>query len=612
MAVALFALSVVVGLQLSRVLFPLAFVYSETAGSLEAGLVVMGLFAGAPLAAWPLRRLLAPRGALLAALGGAVAVRLAVQFVRPVPLWLAAAGTGLALAAWALQVHGLRTPSGGAAVALGFALGSALDVALRATTWTWDLAWQRGPWPVGSSLALALATAWLALRAPVPAGGRGGGLRLLAFGPFLALQLVFLGSPAFVASQAGASLPVAVAVLLAGHAAAAALVLHPPAGRGAVAAAAAVVAAGAAARGLHGPAILAAAAVGLPASALLLSRVLAGPRAAGFGRTAAGFAGGALLFVVLAFVYQAAYDLAIPFPNAAVPPAAALLLAVPGLLAPAAPVPLAAGGAGAVRRWAVAAPLALLLVPLGLALARRTEVAPAAGSSFRVVDYNVHQGVDPLGRVDPEAMARVIEAQDPDVVVLQEVPRGWVTNGMMDLAEWMSARLGMPYVFGPAADRQFGNAIFSRLPIVERRAGRLGRYGGTMDRGYVWAAVEVGGTRVQVIGTHLAHRPRDRGTRLRQIAALLEAWGGRAPAVIAGDLNAEPGSPELERLLRRGLRSAQQVAGAEDLPTFPSTGELIDHILATPDLAFSGFARPFSRASDHLPLAVTVSVGPPG
>ena len=429
MAVALFALSVVVGLQLSRVLFPLAFVYSETAGSLDAGLLVMALFAGAPLAAWPARRLLGARGALLASLGGAIAVRLAVQFARPVPLWLAAAGVGLALAAWALQVHGLRTPSGGAAVALGFALGSALDTALRATTWTWDLAWQGGPWPVGSSLALVLATGWLALRAPTPAEGRGGGLRLLALGPFLALQLVFLGSPAFVASQAGASLPAAVAVLLVAHAAAAALVLRPPAGRGpAAGAAAAVVAAGAAARGLHGPAILAAAAAGVPASAVLLSRVLAGPRRAGFGRTAAGFAGGALLFVVLAFVYQAAYDLPIPFPNAAVPPAAGVLLAVAALLAPTAPVPLATGGVGADRRWPVAVPLALLLVPLGLAVGRRAEVAPAAGPSFRVVDYNVHNGVDPLGQVDPEAMARVIEAQDPDVVVLQEVARGWVTK----------------------------------------------------------------------------------------------------------------------------------------------------------------------------------------
>jgi endonuclease/exonuclease/phosphatase family metal-dependent hydrolase len=229
-----------------------------------------------------------------------------------------------------------------------------------------------------------------------------------------------------------------------------------------------------------------------------------------------------------------------------------------------------------------------------------------------VVDYNVHNGVDPAGQVDPEAMARVIEAQDPDVVVLQEVARGWVTNGMMDLGEWMSARLGMPYVFGPAADRQFGNAVLSRLPIVEGRAGLLGRFGGTMERGYVWAVVDVAGTRVHVIGTHLAHRPRDRGARLRQIAALLEAWGGRAPAVIAGDLNAEPGSPELERFIREGLRSAQEVAGEGDLPTFPSTGELIDHILATPDLSLSGFARPFSRASDHLPLAVTVSVAPSG
>ncbi|HXF71461.1 MAG TPA: endonuclease/exonuclease/phosphatase family protein, partial [Actinomycetota bacterium] len=389
------------------------------------------------------------------------------------------------------------------------------------------------------------------------------------------------------------------------------LVLRPPAARGALAVAGAgLVAAGVAVRGVSGPAFLLAPAVGLPASTLLLARVLAGPRRAGFGRTAAGFAGGGLLFVALAFVYQAAYDLAIPFPNAAVPAAAAVLLAVPGLVGRSAPVPLAAGGAAG--RWPVAVPLALLVVPLGLALARSAEVAPAAGPWFRVVDYNVHNGVSPLGEVDPEAIARVIEAQDPDVVILQEVARGWVTNGMMDLGEWLSARLRMPMVFGPAADRQFGNAILSRLPIVERGAGLLGRFGGTMDRGYVWAVVDVAGARVEVIGAHLAHRPEDRATRLRQIGRLLEAWGGRSPAVIAGDMNAEPGSPEIERFLRAGLRSAQELAGAGDLPTFPSTGEPIDHIFATEDLSPSGFARPSSRASDHLPIAVTLAVAPRG
>ena len=605
MALALFVLSVVLGFQLFRVLFPLAFVYSETAGSPAAGLLVMAVFAAGPLLAWAARRAGGPRVALGLALGGATAARVGVQLARPVPLWLAAVGVGLALAAWALQLPGLRKPRGGDAVALGFVLGSAIDAAARTAWWTWDPAWQDGILPLAVAAAFPVALAWLLPRAPVPAEGVGGGLGPLALGPFLALQVVFLHSPSFVASQAGVSLPVAAGAVLVGNALAAAAVLYRRAlSRLDLAALGVAFVLVAAVRHVEGGIVLPWTVAGLALNAVLLSAALAGGGRAGFGRTALGAAGGSVLFVVLAFVYQAAYDLPIPFPNALVPPAAAALLALAALVGGARPRGLPAPRAG----WLAALPLALLAVPAAIAAARASEVAPAAGPSFRVVSYNLHNGVTTVGQVDPEAMARVIEAQDPDVVILQEVARGWVTNGMMDLGEWMSARLGMPMRFGPAADRQFGNAILSRLPLDATGSGLLGRFGGTMDRGYVWAAVEVGGERVTVIGTHLAHRERDAPTRLRQIDGLLTAWGGAARTVLAGDMNALPASREVARFLDAGFVSVQDVLGLGELPTSWRDGTRIDYIFATPDLVLSRFARPFSRASDHLPLAVTVSV----
>lgn len=224
--------------------------------------------------------------------------------------------------------------------------------------------------------------------------------------------------------------------------------------------------------------------------------------------------------------------------------------------------------------------------------------------------YNLHLGVRPGGQLDPEAMARVIEEQHPDVVVLQEVGRGWVVSSMMDLAEWLSARLGLPYVYAPAADDQFGNAILSRLPVLDGRAVPLPQAGGTMVRSSVWAVVDLGGgERLTVIGTHLHDRPEDVATRLAQVAVLLERWGGAPRTVLAGDFNAEPDSPEIARVREAGLVSAQEAAGT-DLPTWPSWDpvEHIDYVFATRDLAFSAPVRPERTASDHLPLAVTVSL----
>jgi len=91
MAVALFAASVAVGPLLAGVLFPLAFVYPDAAGSLDAGLAVVARMHG----------LRAP------AAGAAVAL-----------------GFGLAVVNLA---SGDSLQAAGAAVALGFGLGSAIE-----------------------------------------------------------------------------------------------------------------------------------------------------------------------------------------------------------------------------------------------------------------------------------------------------------------------------------------------------------------------------------------------------------------------------------------------------------------------------------------------------
>ncbi len=155
MAVALVALSVVLGAQLFRVLFPLAFDLSETAGSINAGLFTMAVFALAPLLAAPARRLLGSRAALVSALGATVAARVAIQLVRPVPLGLAAAGTALALAAWTLLAHELRREGRVALFVLGLVLGLALDTALRAAFWSWDYAWRDGVVPLALAFVVA-------------------------------------------------------------------------------------------------------------------------------------------------------------------------------------------------------------------------------------------------------------------------------------------------------------------------------------------------------------------------------------------------------------------------------------------------------------------------
>jgi endonuclease/exonuclease/phosphatase family metal-dependent hydrolase len=259
-----------------------------------------------------------------------------------------------------------------------------------------------------------------------------------------------------------------------------------------------------------------------------------------------------------------------------------------------------------------AVPIALLIVPLGLLVARPDRsVEPAEGRSIRIVNYNIHQGLNPGGQVDPEATARTIEALRPDVVMLQEIGRGWPIHIFMDTGEWLSRRLDMPFLYQPAADRQFGNAIMTRLPIIEHDGGFLPFGEGPQRRSYLRTRIGLGdGRAITLIDVHLQHQEDKPETRRAQIKDLLQVWGGEPRTVIAGDMNTQPDEANLDLFLDAGLVSVQDEAGLGHLPTATQEvvrGDRVDYVFVTPDVSFRDVAVPYSFASDHLPIAVTVS-----
>ncbi|MDM4777950.1 hypothetical protein QTS76_01515 [Micromonospora sp. b486] len=75
------------------------------------------------------------------------------------------------------------------------------------------------------------------------------------------------------------------------------------------------------------------------------------------------------------------------------------------------------------------------------------------------------------GRLDLDAVAR--ELRGADVVLLSEVDRGWWLNGGHDTLALLAGRLEMPYVFAPAADPVWGDAVLSRFPMRSGQTRRL-------------------------------------------------------------------------------------------------------------------------------------------
>jgi endonuclease/exonuclease/phosphatase family metal-dependent hydrolase len=332
---------------------------------------------------------------------------------------------------------------------------------------------------------------------------------------------------------------------------------------------------------------------------------------------------GMLLFLLLVFLYYAAYDARLPFGNGLLLPVAAALLALAGIGAglpgpsPAAGLARSNGGpaAGGPGRLPLGVGVALLLAPAAFwASAPAPVAATRPGPPLRVMSYNLHFGYDVEGWSDLEATARAIEAGGADVVGLQEVSRGWYLNGSTDMLAWLQRRLRMPYArFAGAADAIWGNAILSRYPIADSGAVRLPREGVPLARNYLWAELDLGGGRLRLVVTHLHHVEGPEGARVRlaQIPRLLEGVAGRPATVLLGDFNAEPGSREIALLRQAGLVDAFQAAGggADDELTYSSDRpeRRIDDIWLSRDLRASDFDATTATASDHRGVMVTVA-----
>ncbi len=313
--------------------------------------------------------------------------------------------------------------------------------------------------------------------------------------------------------------------------------------------------------------------------------------------------GGMLVFAVAAVAYYAAYDLG--YPNAAVPVVVAVLVAATALAAPvgvrlAPELPPVRFAAGATVLALVAA-----LTTDELLVSTNRDGPP---ERVRVVAYNIRMGFGMDGRFDPDALARA--GRGADVVVLGEVDRGWLLNGGHDTLDLLAERLDMPYVFAPAADPLWGDAVLSRWPLERTRTRPLSAVGAPTGAQVLGTTLDLGaGVRLAVVATHLQPPPgREPVVQAREVAAFAVDYADGLPLVVAGDLNTEPGESAYAEFTRAGLVDA--LTSARPLPTSPSDEPRseIDHVLVSPGLTASDAAAPAGTASDHLPVAVTLTL----
>lgn len=587
------------------------------------GLAVFGLGFLAPAA-----RALLGRSAVPVVLGGLGLLRIAEQLSSSLPVDLALSIAGTVVFLWSLPLMlrsllGAGPAASGPHTAVALLLALSIDTAVRGAFGTIDLSWAGGA-AAHVVTAVMVAAQWTLLaiaapaRTPKPgraAAGASWGARCLIFGPVLVLQFLTFQNVAWQTVAIGWPQPAVLAWVLVSNLAGLVVALwlarrRKPLHASVPALLGGVLIASVAAE-WTGTLAAIAVPVGQGASAALLVSAArpgsAATRARSGATPSAWTTVGMLALLVLLFVHYAQYDIAIPLPPGIVRPLSALLVALAALRAgmTGSPAPVLVAHSAAI-------PALLLLAVPAVQLATWNEVRAGSGTGFpvRVMTYNIHQGFDAYGRHGMEAIAQVIEDEDPDVVALQEVSRGWLINGSVDTLVWLSRRLGMAYAFGPAADPVWGNAVLSRLPI--RRAGNHLMPNNddiVMDRGFMTIEIDVGGGEVlAVLATHFHHEEEDSVHRMPQTRAILEAVEAHN-TVLLGDLNALPDHPEIVLIADAGFVDAFAAAGPPgDGFTWP-TDELeqrIDYVWTSPDLTVTDFSLPMSTASDHLAIAVTV------
>jgi endonuclease/exonuclease/phosphatase family metal-dependent hydrolase len=231
---------------------------------------------------------------------------------------------------------------------------------------------------------------------------------------------------------------------------------------------------------------------------------------------------------------------------------------------------------------------------------------------LRVMSYNIHHANPPSkskeGTIDIDAIAKVIGQQSPDMVALQEVDVNTKRSGNMNQAVLLAQKLKMNFYFAKAIDHDggdYGVAILSRFPITDPATYKLPK---NMEPKAEQRVLAVGtlevkkGVFLRFASTHLDAQRND-DNRILQVTEITKIVSTeKLPILIAGDLNAIPGSQTVNIFDSVFTRTCKDCGFT--IPVI-NPNKTIDHIAYKTGNSFrvtSNEVISETYASDHLPI----------
>ena len=212
------------------------------------------------------------------------------------------------------------------------------------------------------------------------------------------------------------------------------------------------------------------------------------------------------------------------------------------------------------------------------------------------------------GKLDLERIAKVIAAEKPDLVALQEVDKVCKRSGSVDQAAVLAKLLKMEHRFGKFMDYQggeYGMAVLSKFPIEESIIHKLPK--GAEPRIALEIVVKSPKWpgKFSFVGIH--NDWIKESLRVRQIEVLQSGLKDRKhPVILAGDFNAKPKSDSLTKLENAGWKVLRE--GRKNTWSAAEPKVEIDFFFAKdlPPSRFEDKVIAETVASDHRPIAVAI------
>ena len=247
----------------------------------------------------------------------------------------------------------------------------------------------------------------------------------------------------------------------------------------------------------------------------------------------------------------------------------------------------------------------IALVPM-LDAWSRAPLSSGPSSQLRVTTFNTLGGT-----ADPELLTQFLEAERPDILVLEEY------------SSRLDARLELSSMFAFRSDSDQARVpslvLLSRHPIVSVEI--VPPVGSIRGQGVMRIVIDWNGTEIVAYAVHATtprHGPgdwRERNEILSALSASVANEPAGTPVVVAGDFNTPPWSPFFRRLTRSAslsdtsgafLPAATRIVERGWLPEL--FGSPVDHILVSEGFGWRPIRIGPDLGSDHRPVTADLTI----